>query len=108
MANYHLITIILAGEVSLALGDIPMAVDQLQFAIGEAQFVKNPWLELKSQAHLQKAYQMQGKNSERIRTRIEELLDQIDNQITDIGTQRKFQALRTQFNHDIRLTSDTL
>lgn len=108
LANYHIIAILLLGELSLENDNFQMAIDHFRFAVGEAQYMKNPWLEIRAQACIEKVLRLNKQDTSVPGTRIDALLDQLEKQVSSSETREKFELFRQQVSNRTRITTDTI
>ncbi len=108
LASYHIIAIILLGETALANDDSETAMDHFRFAAGEAQFMKNPWLEIKAQACIERALQFNKLDTSAPGQRIEALLEQLEKQISSPETRKGFVFFRQQVSNRTWIATDTI
>jgi len=108
LGSYHINAIGLLAEVAAAEGDFEFALEQFQCAAEEAQFLHNPWLEIKSQAAIEKILESMGENTSRPRERIKVLLDQLESKISHAEMRPVFHKFREQVSMRTCIATDSL
>ncbi len=108
LTSYHNIGIILLGESALANDDVQTAIDHFRFAVGEAQYMKNPWLEIKAQGCLEQALKRNNSDASASGQRIDCLLDQLEKQVSSPESQKGFAFFRRQVSRRTSMSTDTV
>jgi tetratricopeptide (TPR) repeat protein len=108
LANYHAIAILLLGEVAFARGDYEAANEHFRFVAGEARCMKNPWLEIKAEAEIEKTLTAQKEDASACKERIDALINQLESQVTHPETRKKFAAFYQQVSKRACVATITL
>jgi DNA-binding SARP family transcriptional activator len=108
LTNFHISATILLGEAALAKGDRDTAYDYFCFAAGEAQFIKNPWLEIKARVAIEKILLFNQADAYQPKQRIRIILDQLESQITHPDTRSVFSFFQQQISNRAWIATDTL
>ena len=108
LVGQHIISICLIGGAAIAQGDLENALEQYRFAAGEAQFIQNPWLEIKAQAGIEKVLQSQGVDASNPKQRIDILLNQFDSHISHPEIRQAYNLFYQQVSSRARIATDIL
>jgi hypothetical protein len=108
LAGFHISATLLLGEVALVEENRESAYDYFAFAAGEAQFIKNPWLELKARAAIERILLSNQADVYQPAKRIRIILEKLESQISHPETRQAFSVFQQQVSSRTKITTDTL